>query len=197
VQNRARSLAIGIALAPLAMFGLVAVYAHGSVQIICGSLAVGLFAIAVVVIYLIERPRPQRSARTPGTTELAVELDIDVRWDQEDPDTWFVQRDGGAALILKPHADDADRRLVVLVWAPCLGARVGPRDGRREYEWIAEVQKSRWIVDLDHDGSASELRHFVVLTNALTIEVAAANVVVQRVESIRLAASADADDAKN
>ena len=196
MRNRASSLAIGIALAPLGLFGLVAVYTHGSVQAVSAGLAVGLFAIAVVVIYLLERPRPRRSARAAGTTEPAVEVDAGVRWDRADPEAWFVQRDGGAALILKPHADDQDRRLVVLVWSPCTAARVGPVRVVREDEWIAEVQKSRWILDLERGASARDLRHYVVLTNAQTIEVAAPGIAVQRVESIRLAAAAPVDDAR-
>jgi hypothetical protein len=196
VRNRARSLAIGIALTPLALFGLVAVYTHGSVQAVSAVLAVGLFAIAVLLIYIVERPS-RRASRTVSTTEVAVELDGDVRWDRDDPDAWFVQRDGGAALIVKPHAGDSDRRLVVLVWTPCLGARVGPADATRVNAWVAEVQKSRWIADLERDAPARELRHFVVRTSAQTIEVAAPRMVVRRVESIRLTATAPVDDASD
>jgi hypothetical protein len=196
VRNRARSLAIGIALTPLALFGLVAVYTHGSVQAVSAGLAVGLFAIAVLLIYLVERPS-RRASRTASTTELEVELDGNVHWDRDDPDAWFVQRDGGAALIVKPHPDDEDRRLVVLVWTPCRSARVGSVDATRVNGWVAEVQKSRWIADLERDAPERELRHFVVRTSAQTIEVAAPRVVVRRVESIRLAASAPVDDATN
>jgi hypothetical protein len=198
VRNRARSLAIGIALAPLALFGLVAVYTHGTVQIVCASLAVGLFALAVVVIYLLERPRSQQSRRASSApaTELVVDLDLGVRWDRDRPDAWLVQRDGGALLILKPEGRDQDRRLVVLVWTPCTAARVGPAAAPTgDDRWVAEVKPSNWIVDLGGDPLGNDLRHFVVSTNEETIEVVAAGVVVHRVDRIRLAADSAADEA--
>jgi hypothetical protein len=208
VRNRARSLAIGVALTPLALFGLVAVYTHGSVQVVSASLAVGLFAVAVLVIYFLERPRSRGSPRASDVDargEHAVELDVGVRWEREHPDAWFAHRDGGALLVLMPHSDDADRRLVVLVWAPCAAARVGPPDaaarsehrlfsrGLSESAWVAEVRESSWIADLERDASAGGLRHFIVLMNEETIEVAAPDIVVHRIESIRLAAASPTD----
>jgi hypothetical protein len=193
VRNRTRSLAIGIALAPLGGFGLVAVYTHGLVQLVCACLAVGLFLIAVFGIYLLERPRPRRTSRsTRGSTDLG----SGVRWDREHPDAWFVQRDGGAALILQPHADDKDRRLVVLVWTPCTAVRVGPPNAQsgNEREWVGEVRPSSWVGDLD--ATTTDLRHFVVRTNAETIEVVAPDLVVRRVDKLHLTAAAAADDAQ-
>jgi hypothetical protein len=217
VRDRARSLAIGIALTPLTVLGLVAVFTHGTVEVVLAGVGLALSTIAVVSIYVLERPLPRRSPQraigmesgaigtesASGDTapnEHAVDLDLGVRWDRESSDAWFIHRDGGAALILKPDRDDADRRLVVLVWAPCTAARVGPPNadtrhehrlyfrGLRECAWAAEVRESSWIAD----GQ----RHFVIVTKEETIEVVAPDVVVHRVDRVRLAASSG-DEARH
>jgi len=212
VRDLARRLAIGILLLLLLALGVVAVFTHGTIKAGLAGVGVVVSLVAVVCIIVLERPPPPRrvprafpvAASSEDTSETygderAVALDLGVRWDPERPDAWFVQRDGEAALILRPEPEDADRRLVVLVWAPCTAARVGPPDaasrhehplyerGLRECAWAAEVRESTRIANGD--------RHFVILTTEQTIEVVAPDIIVHRIERIRLTASSS-DEAR-
>lgn len=195
---------IGIALTPVTVLGSVALYGRGTAAVVLAILGLVLSSAAVGGIYFLERPLPRRSAQhviepEPSVrdgahaNDHAVDLDLGVRWDRDSPETWFVHRDGDAALILKPDLDDEDRRLVVLVWALCTASSVGPpnadtRQGHRRYlhglrecAWAAEIPESSW--------TAPGERHFVILTKKETIEVVAPNVVVHRVDRLRLEAS--------
>ena len=216
MRDRARSLAIGIALTPLTVLGLIAVFTHGTVEVVLASIGFGLSALAVIGIYVLERTQPRPSARRQAraastarrerSPERAVALDVGVRWDRDRPNARLIQRDGDAALILQPCADDKDRRLVVLFWTACAGVRVGPPDaetrfdhrlytrGLRGCEWAAEVRRSTWVAEVAHiKPELRDLRHFVILTKEETVEVVAPTMVVRRVDRIGFAA-ASADE---
>jgi hypothetical protein len=138
---------------------------------------------------------------TSGPTEAAVPVDLGTRWEPNAPDAKIWQSDGVALLILLPHFDDRDQRLVAIRWTACAGVMVsGPNDearnghrlyakGLRECLWAAEVRDSAWIVELARINSVhplhrpdrfDRLHHWILLIKESTVEVVADSVRVER-----------------
>jgi hypothetical protein len=138
---------------------------------------------------------------TPPTDERAVPFDLGTRWEPNAPDATLWQSDFNALLILLPHFDDGDQRLVVIRWEGCAGVMLsGPNDearsGHRLYDhglkeclWAAEVLDSEWIRDMISVNSVhprhspdrfEALHHWIALLKENTFEVVAASFRVER-----------------
>ncbi len=131
-------------------------------------------------------------------------LGTEVSWEPNAPEAALVATDGlYAALGLKPHFDDGDRRCVVLLWRSPHFAQLGsPNDealpGHRLYpkglaciRWAGIVLSSELIEQLErqsrvhprHDPSRfNNLVHYVLPLKECTVEVVACAVSVKRYE---------------
>jgi hypothetical protein len=135
--------------------------------------------------------------------EYVVPLDVMVRWDPHGADAVLLAGEGGrAALALRAHPDDADRRCVVLAWEGVRSAAMTePGDialpghplydrGLRDVLGVGVVQQSALIDELRHRHAGDpqpeparhdRLVHHIVLLAERTVEVAAELLVVHRV----------------
>ena len=132
------------------------------------------------------------------------ELDIGVCWEPNVPEAVLTVDSGRAVLVMNPHFDDADRRLVVLDWKVSVYASMGyPNDegihehrlydrGLKGVLWSGVVEDSQLVDGLmKHrakwpEGSTAGVRdlvHYIVLTKEDTIEVVAEGLTVRREHS--------------
>jgi hypothetical protein len=147
--------------------------------------------------------------------ERVVELSVGVIWNPNAPHAALVATDlGPTVLSLRPRGDDPDQRWVVFRWPMSRAAVMEPPNdeaisGHRLYQvglegilWAAEVLDSRWIAQLEEQnrvhpynrpGLFADLRHFLVLTKEVVVEVVAPSIEVLRLEgpsTVHAAASA-------
>ena len=146
-------------------------------------------------------------------SEKVVPVDLGVVWDPNDPDAVLVADDRGAALALRPRADDTDQRTVVLVWTGTHYSSMGGPNGEaiaghrlygkglEDVLWIGEVSNSELVAMLEkqnnvhpqHDSPRfADLAHHVVLTKEQVIEVVARGLEVRRIEGSRQEAAVKA-----
>lgn len=143
-----------------------------------------------------------------SVAENVVGIDLGVTWEPNAPEAWLVSDDNGrAALALKAHRDDPDRRCVVLIWSGVHSSWMAdPNDealsghrlysrGLREVLWAGVVRESDSVRALErqnrvhpsHDPSRfARLIHYVIPLKECVVEVIASAVAVQRVAGTTL-----------
>jgi hypothetical protein len=136
------------------------------------------------------------------SVERVVRSGLNVRWAPNAPDAVLVSDDSGRTpLAVRPHADDADRRNVVLVWSGVESASLSaPNDeaisghrlwraGLSDVLWLGLVEGSILIAGLkkqnsvhpSHDPRRYEfLDHYIAPLKECVAEVVASSVVIHR-----------------
>ena len=136
--------------------------------------------------------------------ERVEEVDLGVLWNPIG-DPLLIQHLYRGALVVRPHPDDADQRLVGITIEGCHGVVVGPpndeaRIGHRldvaglaDCAWSGEVFNSRWIEAIIRTNSLhpshapemfADLRHWILLFKETTAECIGAKLVVNRIAEI-------------
>ena len=124
-------------------------------------------------------------------------------WEPNAPCAVLISDDSGAAaLALRCHPDDGDRRTVVVTWKGAVAASMGgPNDealfthrlynaGLRDLLWLGEVHGSTWLADAIYDRPG--YRHFIASLKETVVEVLAKSVTGTRSESPPAAAAVEA-----
>ncbi len=123
--------------------------------------------------------------------EFVTPLDLGIRWEPDANWPLLVQVVGTAYLVMAPHYDDDDRRLVILRFEHCDGAVLGsPNDegrpghrlwnqGLTDCTWAGEVHNSRWLREKRNprwrhprakDGRYDNHRHLIIPDKEATFE---------------------------
>jgi hypothetical protein len=139
-----------------------------------------------------------------GLSEHVEQIDLGVLWSSIS-DPFVLQHLFRAALVVRPHSDNVDRRLVVITIEGCDGVVVGPpndeaRSGHRlaaaglsSCAWSGEVVNSRWIESLTRVNSVhpshrpemfANLRHWILLFKETTAECIGTQLDIGRATSI-------------
>lgn len=111
-----------------------------------------------------------------------------LRWDPNEPNATLVVDDRGfAALVLRPHMDDLDPRLVVLFWTGVLNASLSQLndEGRHAHRHYGHgLSDVLWVGELlDDPGVTPPLRTFIVPTKEAVAEVVARTISHARLDS--------------
>lgn len=135
--------------------------------------------------------------------EHVISLDIGATWEPNVPNEVLVQVGGRATLVLDPHFDDSDQRLVAIDFYRCMAAYLGPPNdearfghplwnaGLREVLWVGEILHSSWIARLEMSNRVhpehtrerfAQLRHLILPLKSNTLEVVARGVAARRPE---------------
>jgi hypothetical protein len=125
--------------------------------------------------------------------ERVVPYDLGVTWEPNTSDPILLQHRHRALLVVDPHFDDEDQRLVVIRVQPCSGVWLGsPNDegmsghrlwskGLSECLWAGEVLESEWVEGLKdvaraaghpkyNPNSHDSLRHWILRFKESTAE---------------------------
>ena len=139
-----------------------------------------------------------------SVVEHVVQADLGVRWDPNTEHGVVIAQDGGPTrLRLRAHMDDADQRIVELLWNDAVATQMEPPNdeaisghrlyasGLSEIHWAGEVNDSALIADLErrnrvHDrhnpARYADLRHWVIRLKGCVVEVVARTCEVRRIE---------------
>jgi hypothetical protein len=146
------------------------------------------------------------------SNEHVTPYDLGVTWQPNISDPILLQEGPNAILIVDPHMDDEDQRLVVIRVNPCSGVWLGSpndegRSGHRLWSkglsrclWAGEVVDSKWIDDLKAAARAAGharfnphaqdyLRHWILLFKESTAECIGGELSVLRAETGELPVS--------
>lgn len=124
-----------------------------------------------------------------GMTTRVVPILSGVKWEPNAPEEKFAaNEDRFAALVLRPHPDDADTSSVVIFWSGVDDATFGsPNDEGRHHHPLygAGLDDLLWAGEVtDDEGEYSAVRHFVVPTKEGLAEVHARQISWARLEGV-------------
>ncbi len=109
-----------------------------------------------------------------------------LSWEPNAPyERWELDDEAHALLVLDPYFDDPDRRSVAFFWSGVVEAKFGgPNDeGRHTHTLHDRLPTGLWVGEVIHGRKRGKrVRHFIVPTKEMTVEVWAREIAAERLE---------------